>query len=453
VEESFVRPLRIVPAFVLSLAGCAVQQPVQHSIPVESAHVPFVLPASFDHHAATGKIQHVVIIVQENRSFDNLFHGYPGADTVSSGLDSNNQVIRLQPVGLEDRYVLDHSAAAMFSACNGTPPGQNCTMNGFNNDISNGGPANPQYVYVPHAESKPYFALANEFVLADRMFQSHLDESFVSHQYLIAAQADSAVDLPKALWGCDGGSDDTVETITQNRTYGPQLQACFDYMTLGDELDHARLTWRFYTSTINSNGGEWSGYQAVRHIRYGPDWGTDVITPQTQFFTDLAGGNLANVTWITPTCETSDHVNCGGKLGPQWVSTLVNAIGESQFWNTTAIFVMWDDWGGLYDHVPPPYEDYDGLGFRVPLLMISPYARQGSVTHVQYETGSILRFIEDRYGLSQLSASDARANDPANDPAAFDFAQSPRAYHRVHTLYAPQFFESRPYDGRPPDDD
>jgi phospholipase C len=113
---------------------------------------------------------------------------------------------------------------------------------------------------------------------------------------------------------------------------------------------------------------------------------------------------------------------------------------------------MWDDWGGLYDHVPPPYEDYDGLGFRVPLLMISPYAKKGSVTHVQYETGSILRFVEDQYGLAQLSASDTRANDPANDPAAFDFSKKPRKYKKVDTMFTPGFFMNRPYDPRPPDD-
>ena len=87
---------------------------------------------------------------------------------------------------------------------------------------------------------------------------------------------------------------------------------------------------------------------------------------------------------------------------------------------------MWDEWGGWYDHVPPPYEDYDGLGIRVPLLIISPYAKRDYVSHVQYETGSVLRFIEDQYGLAALSASDARANDPAGD--CFDFSQQPRPF-------------------------
>ena len=157
----------------------------------------------------------------------------------------------------------------------------------------------------------------------------------------------------------------------------------------------------------------------MKHIRYGPDWSKDVITPQTQFFNDVAAGNLANVTWITPVCANSDHVSCGGNRDRSGSANLVNAVGESKFWDSTAIFVMWDDWGGLYDHVPPPYEDYDGLGFRVPLLVISPYAKKDYVSHVQYEHGSILRFIEDQYGLGRLAASDTRANSPAED--CFDF--------------------------------
>ncbi len=113
------------------------------------------------------------------------------------------------------------------------------------------------------------------------------------------------------------------------------------------------------------------------------------------------------------------------------MTSLVNAIGESKFWNSTAIFVMWDDWGGWFDPVPPVYEDYDGLGFRVPLIAISPYARNGRVTHERYETASVLRFIEDNFKLGQLAASDARANDPANDLDAFDFSQSPRKFSKI----------------------
>ncbi len=404
--------------------------------------------------SGAGKIKHVVIIFQENRSFDNLFQGYPGADTASKGKNSLGQTIELQPVSLSRQYVIDHSATAMFAACDGTGslPGTKCRMDGFDQEGTYGGPANPQYVYVPHTESKPYFDMAHEFVLADRMFQSHLDESFVSHQYIIAAQAQASVDLPWGEWGCDGGPSDTVGTISQSRQYSSPQPACFDYNTLGDELDNAGLTWRFYTSDVNDQGGgggEWSGYQAVRHIRYGPDWTKDVLTPQTRFIKDVGKGVLKSVTWITPICDNSDHVNCGGGFGPSWVASLVNAVGESRFWDSTAIFVMWDDWGGLYDHVPPPHVNYDGLGFRVPLIVISPYAKKDYVSHVRYEHGSILKFAEDVFGLARLSASDTRANSPAED--CFDFGRAPRTFVPIKAPKGQGFFFSQHDDGRPPD--
>ncbi|MEO6835022.1 MAG: alkaline phosphatase family protein [Candidatus Tumulicola sp.] len=432
------------------LAGCST---ASHSAPPGTSVVPFVGGASSPLTlSGAGKIKHVVIIVQENRSFDNLFQGYPGADTVASGKNSSGQTITLTPVSLAKQYVIDHSMTAMIAACDGTGklPGTKCRMNGFDQEGAFGGPSNPQYVYVPHTESKPYFDMAREGVLADRMFQSHLDESFVSHQYIIAAQAQSSVDLPYGYWGCDGSASDTVATVTKQRGYGPPQRACFDYQTLGDELDRAKLKWRFYSSNIQDGTDYvWSGYQAVKHIRFGQDWKADVITPQSQFITDVGAGKLASVTWITPICANSDHVNCGGGFGPSWVSSLVNAVGKSPFWKSTAIFVMWDDWGGLYDHVPPPHLDDDGLGFRVPLVIMSAYSKQNFVSHVRYEHGSILKFAEDVFGLGRLAASDTRANSPALD--CFDFTKPPHAFVPIQAPKDARFFFHQHDDHRPPD--
>jgi phospholipase C len=433
-------PRLVAIVLLFALAGCTsgAQSPMPY---MRSDAALRALDAS-----GAGKIKHVVYIVQENRSFDNLFQGYPGADTVSQGMNSKGQTIALQPVPLARVYIIDHSAYAMFAACNGTGslPGTDCQMNGFNNENTYGGPANPQYVYVPHSESKPYFDMAREWVVGDRMFQSQLDESFVGHQYVIAAQAQSSVDLPDAyFWGCAGGPSDTVATITQDRNPdGPAQQACFDYTTLGDELDKAKLSWHFYAphygNDAGGNGGTWSAYQAIRHIFKHRDWKQDVISPNWRFITDVRAGKLANFTWITPECAESDHLECGGGYGPSWVSALVNTVGQSKFWNSTAIFVQWDDWGGFYDHVAPPFEDYDGVGFRVPLLVISPYAKKQHVSHVQYETASVLRFAEDLYGLDQLAAADKRANSPASD--CFDFSQKPRPFVPIKAPYPAKFF-------------
>ncbi|MFZ0682548.1 MAG: alkaline phosphatase family protein, partial [Candidatus Cybelea sp.] len=154
----------------------------------------------------------------------------------------------------------------------------------------------------------------------------------------------------------------------------------------------------------------------------------------------------ANFTWITPVCDDSDHTNCPDDYGPSWVSALVNTVGKSKFWNSTAIFIQWDDWGGLYDPVAPEYKDRDSLGFRVPLIMLSPYVKHDHVSHVHYETASVLRFAEDLYGLGQLAKADARANSPAGD--CFDFSQKPAKFVPIKAPLPPKFF-MRQY----PDDD
>jgi phospholipase C len=440
----FIRPVSGVMCLALSLGatGCG-----GRSDDVAPATLPFAAPPQtlqVRGHAGprTSTVQHVVFIIQENRSFDDLWQGYPGADTQSWGYNSKGQKITLQPIGLEAPYDIDHSSYAFFDDYDGGK------MDGFDKEEVYGQHgANPTYGYVPPAESKPYFDMAKQYVLADRMFTSHLDESFVSHQYAIAGQAQSSVNLPSQAWGCEGGAEDQVQTLNQDRTYGPDQQACFDYTTLGDEVTNAGLSWSFYAAATTDI---WSAYQAVKHIYDGTGW-SNVIAPNTKFLTDVQSGKLSNVTWITPTCTNSDHGGCEGNGGPDWVASVVNAVGTSKFWDTTTIFVMWDEWGGWYDHVPPPYVDYDGLGMRVGLLVISPYAKKRYVSHVQYEHGSVLRYIEDQFGLPQMTASDSRANSPEAD--CFDFTKGPRKFKPFKTkLKAADFLHEWP-DRRPVDDD
>ena len=224
------------------------------------------------------------------------------------------------------------------------------------------------------------------------MFASNFDaSSFISHQYIIAGQAESAVNYPGGAWGCDGGSGDTIATRDgSSADTAAASKPCFDNQTLGDELDTAGLSWAFYTRAASRRRQLWSAYQAIKHICYGPDWkqrhhhSADAV-PHRRLERQAADGELDDAdlrrTPITPAAAPN--------TGPPWVTSLVNAIGESKYWNSTAIFIIWDDYGGWYDHVAPPYVDYDGLGMRVPLLIISPYAKKGYVSHVQYEHGSI----------------------------------------------------------------
>ena len=411
-------------AALVALAGCAGAVPGTPQATMQSTAATWRLP----NETGSGKVTHVIYVVQEGRSFNDLFQGYPGALTTSTGEISTGKTIALTPIGLKTRYDIDTSASATFTACNGAGklPGTECRMDGFNNEASYGGPKGvkyPMYAYVPHEESKPYFDMAHEWVVADHTFASQLDGSFTAHQYIVAAQSGHAVDIPTGSWGCERTAPkyDSVATLTRRRSYGP----------------NERHASRIRRSPTSSNTPAFHGafIRPTRPRRVfafesastaAESWRKDVIEPASRFLSDLARGELANMTWITPSCPDSDAVECGGGGGPAWVSSLVNAVGESKFWNTTAIFVQWDDWGGLYDEVAPPFVNYDGLGFRVPLLVISAYAKHGHVSHVQYETTSVLRFTEDIFGLHQLAVADKRATSPAAD--CFDFSQPPRKF-------------------------
>jgi phospholipase C len=149
-----------------------------------------------------------------------------------------------------------------------------------------------------------------------------------------------------------------------------------------------------------------------------------------------------------PAFANSDHPGAPAQ-GPDWVASVVNAIGASPYWDSTAIFVAWDDWGGWYDHVAPPQVDAMGLGFRVPVIVVSPYAKRGYVSHVTHESSGFLRYIEEVFGLPSLGTRDSIADD-FND--CFDYTQTPKAYAAIATHHSVDFFLKQKPSG-PPDDD
>ncbi|HYL27946.1 MAG TPA: alkaline phosphatase family protein [Candidatus Nitrosotalea sp.] len=414
--------------------------------------------ARSSHHRTSSKIQHIVIIVQENRSFNNLLYGFPGATTQSYGYDTNGNKINLVPIPLETSWDLEHDSWGFFEACNGTGsiPGTNCRMNGFNQEWtgcygSRCPYAHPQYGYVPQSETKPYFEMGKRYVVGDQMYASNLDaSSFISHQYIIAGQAVGAVNYPGGAWGCPGGSGDKIGEI------GPQRQipvgyevVCWDPTTLGDELDTAGVSWAFYAVSYSGNPWIWSSYQAIKHIYFGKDWKNDVFSPPSKILNDVTSGNLRAVSWVTPTWTNSDHAGSGSNSGPSWVTSVVNTIGQSKYWKSTAIFIFWDDYGGWYDPEAPQYVDYDGLGLRLPLIIISPYAKKGYVSHTPLEHGSILKFVENTFGLPPMTASDTRANAPDD---AFDFSKPPRKFRTIPSTYGREYFLHQPPDHHIPDD-
>jgi phospholipase C len=413
--------------------------------------------------------KHVVIIVQENRSFDNLFHGFPGADTADYGLSHDGTRVRLEPVSLRAPYDMSNGFQDFIRSFDSG------TMRGFDlraivrrrhAQIPLRAAQFPNYAYVPHNEIAPYLDLANQYVLADRMFQSNIDQSFAAHLYLIAGQAHASVNVPNGRpWGCDAGPRTRVVTINQKRQRDKLVFPCFDMPTLADQLDDAALTWAYYAPRVDPARGWararrqhrrpefgqlWSAYDAIPGKRYGPDWSTNVISPSSRVLADIQSGDLPSVSWVVPDWKNSDHSLSLSDTGPSWVVTIVDAIGRSKYWRDTAILITWDDSGGWYDHVPPPQLDYDGLGFRVPLLVVSPYTKRSVVSHTQFEFGSILRFTETVFSLKPMAASDARANDLGD---CFDFAAGPRAFRPIAVPYPPETFIRQEPSRRPPDDD
>ncbi len=399
---------------------------------------------------STAKIQHVVVIMQENRSFDNLFNGFPGADTVSSG-DSAGTTVALKAVPLEHGTDPPHSHTDWWADWDGGK------MDGFAhyNPYFTYPYPNYQYAYVPQSETVPIWTLAERYTLGDRMFESNSGPSFVAHQYMIAGQSGDTDENPNDAqtdgWGCDAPAATRVHLIGPNGTDLPGIFPCLDYETMADLLDGNGVTWRYYAPMAGDRGYIWSAYDAIRHIRYGPDWTKDVITPNTQVLTDIQAGTLAQVTWVVPDYNYSDHPGPNATAeGPDWVADVVNTIGASKFWNSTVILIAWDDWGGWYDHVNPPQVDKMGLGFRVPLIVVSPYAKHGYISHQQHEFGSFLRFTEEVFNLSSLGARDAMSDDLSD---CFDFTQTPQPYVQIPVVFTPDYFLHEKPSDLPPDDD
>ncbi len=417
--------------FLAWVTGCGASFLLSASPPVPESTVS-PIPGS--------PIEHIVVIMQENRSFDNLFNGFPGADTAQTGMNGG-QPIALTPIALGDSRDLDHSHRRWWKDWN------QGKMDSFAQDSAN--PSTLPYSYVPEKDVEPYWTLAQQYVLGDRMFQSNTGPSFVAHQYMIAGQAANVAENPTgSVWGCDAGPGSTAALVGPNGTDLPGVYPCFDYQTTADLLDEKGVTWRYYAPASGDKFFVLSAYQAIRHIRFGNDWNDNVISPQNRVLTDIQHGELAQVTWIVPDWAHSDHPSSGSE-GPDWVASIVNAIGNSPFWNSTAIFVTWDDWGGWYDHVDPPKVDAMGPGFRVPLLVISPYAKHGYVSHHIHEASGFIAFIEHNFDLGTLGARDA-GSDAYQD--CFDYTQKPPAFTPIPTkVTADQLIRER--DSGPPDDD
>jgi phospholipase C len=427
-------------------------------------------------------IQHVVVIFQENRTPDNLFHDSVlisrGADIATSGINPLGQTVPLSPIDLgtsgsnPQNYDLDHSHGAFVSmyhggrmdgANPGCSPAANCPPNAH---------PHPQLMYVNPSDVQPYFALAEQYTFGDRMFQTNEGPSFPAHQFIISGtSAPTATSFlfaaeipnPQSPAGCIAPLTSRVTMIdaTGSETNPAPEYPCFEHPTLTDLLETNGVTWRYYTP---SAGSIWTGPDAIEHICQqktikgrltctGPEWTNNVIIPQSQVLVDIADGQLPQVSWIIPDGASSDHAFANDGSGPSWVASIVNAIGNSPYWANTAIIITWDDWGGWYDHVAPKVIN-DGVswgsgyvyGFRVPLIVVSPYAKAAYISHTTHDFGSILKFIETTFKLPSLGYADTPADDLAD---CFNLTQTPLAFHVIPAALDAAHFIN---DKRPPTD-
>jgi phospholipase C len=281
-----------------------------------------------------------------------------------------------------------------------------------------------------HRDQLPnYWHWAQHNALFDNFFASAWGPSFPNHLYSIAAQSGGARDNPRRTgffsntFGCDAPSQQLVEVYDSEGNV-VKVPPCFDFETEGDLLSKHHIPWAYYAATEQERGYIWSAYSAIRRYREHPRRWARFVRPVDRVTPDIRANTLPPVTWITPRFELSEHPEFSFCHGENWTTQVVDAIMRSPMWEDTAIFITWDDYGGFYDHVPPPDVDRMGFGFRVPLLVISPYTVDGTVSHEGGEFSSVIRFIEDNWNLRPyLTARDRNATPMMS---AFDFTQPPR---------------------------
>jgi phospholipase C len=364
-------------------------------------------------------LKHFVFIIKENRSFDSYFGAFQPAkgqtvNGATSGTTSTGQVVPLAPMADGTYEDPDHGSVGAITAIDGGK------MDNY--DLIAWGNENGQFLSYRQFTKKGipnYFAYASHFVLADHMFSSVYGPSFPQHLITVAAQTGGVINTPvtpltkagnfgnNTSWGCDATATVAARTLDANGDLDADFP-CYDFATLADSLQNAGISWKYYAPSEGEFGYIWSTLDAINHIRNGDLWQN--VVPTSQFVTDAENGNLPAVSWLV-VGGASEHPPLSTCLGENWTVEQITAVMQGSDWDSTAIFLTWDDFGGFYDHLAPPPVDQFGLGPRVPLLIISPYAIPGYVSHTQYEFSSVLKTIEERFGLPPLSQRDEDAND------------------------------------------
>jgi phospholipase C len=322
------------------------------------------------------RIEHVIFLLQENHSFDNYFGTFPGVDGIPPGIT----VEETQPFHQSSPRTgnLPHGRTTVMAAEDG----------GAMDRFVSAERSRETMGYYDGTDIPNYWAYARHFALADRFFCSSTGPSLPNHLFALAAQAGRVVS--NSIRAPAGG---------------------YSFASLAQKLEAAGVSWNVYDGRAHpasfSSLDPFSGFasfmtdEALRSR----------LVPNARLFRDLVSGGLPAAAWVFPNPEESEHPMTDIRVGMWYVTAVVNALMKSPYWGTTVLVVSWDEYGGYYDHVPPPVVDEQGYGLRVPALIISSRAREGYVDHTEYDFSSVLRFMEKQLGVDPLSTRDANARD------------------------------------------
>ncbi|MEX1046251.1 MAG: alkaline phosphatase family protein [Actinomycetota bacterium] len=410
-------------AFLAACSRAARVVPSKTPSPSVSVHQPFDVTK----YETRWPIKRVVYLMLENRSFDNVFGAFPGVNGATRGNRYGKQVpLTPCPPWLPDDLPHDY---------------------GFALFCVNGGEMD-QFAYTPSAASMSfaysqlaketvpnYWHWAENYVLSDNFFASALGPSYANHLFFIAGDSAGTFDAPQNThlvdlpgggksksWGCDSAANAYVLVKEKDGSLR-RRRPCFNLETVGDQLLDRDIPWRYYAPDPDQVGYIWSAYTSIKRVFHDEELWERHIHPVDRVLDDIHAGDLPPVSWIVPRYELSDHPPWNSTHAHNWVTEIVNGIMEGPMWKNTAIFLTWDEWGGFYDHVPPPELDKIGLGVRVPMLVISPYARRGMIDKKLGEFSSPLKFIQDNWGMPHHTP---RIRQTHNFSHAFDFDRKPR---------------------------
>jgi phospholipase C len=432
--------------------------------PASVCNRPDCEPAALPEEAAS-KIKHVVFIVKENRTFDSYFGRYPGADGATTGRTSTGRTVPLKWAADQQPHDIAHGFMPGLSAVNGGRMDMFDTIP-FGSDLSGYTQMHRECRLSPSANNggagdesgtgciPAYYKYADRFVLSDHFFTSMYGPTFPEHMYTVAASSDRIVDNKSVVGNEPSYCDDPLERVPRfedsisltnkhimrleehvnqsaSNQYGitkywETVWPCVDIKVLPDELERAGISWTYYEAP-----NHWmNALQAIKHVRFGPEW--DKVKDPETFDNDVRAGRLPQVSWLIPPEPFNEHpgsADISVCAGENWTVDELNLIQRSHYWRNTVVVIVWDDFGGFYDHVAPPHYDIMGPGPRTPALIISPWTRAGDgklggyIDHHTYEFSSVLRFIEELFGLPPMTNRDKGA-DPLT--GALDFSQKPR---------------------------